>query len=396
MGSFSCVLFYKTAEILWDKKTGAIAGLIAAFYGIFIFYDIELLKPSLVNFLLVLTFYFFVRLWKKPEIRLWIFSGFTFTTALLLRMHLALVLPAIFIWIFTAFRGEYSRFRFRYFLIFCLAAMVTYNGWRMWLEKTVPNQIGSFAESGIHFYIGNNPAARGTYTRIENVRGSALGHTVDARKIVEKEKKRSVTAGEVNQYWFEKGMKYIQKNPRQWLALEFKKIFLAFNAYEVPNDENYDFTRKNSWFLSLPLISYNLIAPFGLLGIFLYREKESPITCFLIAYLGLYLLSLLLTFVTSAYRLPMHLPLILFSAYALHVWIGFCRQGQGREIKMTVGVFLILFAFTNYATFIPNYDYDLFVSKRIQNAKTNLDEFRKMEGLQTISLPQNEQQPLNR
>jgi 4-amino-4-deoxy-L-arabinose transferase-like glycosyltransferase len=370
LGSLSCVLLYQTGKTIWDEKTGLLAGFLAAFYGIFIFYDSQILKPSLVNFLVAVTFYALTLTLKKTKILLWVLAAFAFTTAIFLRRHLAVFVPAVFVWIFMAFYPKKKSDCFFYMAVFCLVSLLTAGLWNLWLRKHIPNQQLLMTQSGIHFYIAHNPDANGTYNLISFIRPSALGHAVDAQRFVEAEKKRKVSAEEVNQYWFQKGIDYILKNPGDWLVLELKKLFLIFNAYEIPNDENYDYTRKQSWFLSLPFFSFGLIAPLGLAGLWLGLRKSEAVFSLLALFVAAYVLSLLSNFVTGAYRLPVQLPLILSAAYALVQIPAIWESMKWKEYKGMGIVLLVLFLFCNYQTYLSKCQYESYMNDRIQSVQS--------------------------
>ncbi|HNV85426.1 MAG TPA: glycosyltransferase family 39 protein [Candidatus Omnitrophota bacterium] len=373
LGSLSCVLIYKTGKILWNRAAGTLAGFIAAFYGIFIFYDAELRKPCLVNFLLISTLYLLSKVSAKQGITRWILAAIAFSTAASLRMNLAIGLLAILLWSVICLRRTYKRTDLLFYLsIFMLTFFVVLTAWRVWFNHVLPRQEASFEESGLHFYIGNHPDATGTYGRVKGIRAGALGHTQDSRKIVETEFRRPVTNEEINRYWWNKGVRFILENPSRWIALEAKKLFLILNAYEIPNDENFDFTRRNSWFLSFPLLSFGWVAPFGFLGIFCLRKEKNPAAYLLPLILGFYIFSLLLIFVTSAYRLPMQIPLILLAARGIlclrETWVS----KKAGLFGFYCGVLFFFFVTVNRVTFLPKYRYDNFMTVRIERTQKQL------------------------
>jgi len=373
LGSLGCVLLYRIGKQLWNRNTGIFAGAISAFHGIFIFYDPELRKPGLANFFIILSLFFLCRIWKKPKFYLWAAAGAAFAAASLLRMNLFLFLPVIFAWAFLALlrKKDLPGLLISLF-IFGISFGGTVAAGKAWLRTAIPRQTAAFQESGMHFYIGNNPDATGTYQKPRGIDASATGHTEQARKIAEKISKRKLTDDEVNRFWFLQGRRFIRERPKEWLALELRKFFLLANAYEIPNDENYDAARRNSRVLSLPLFSYGLIGALGVLGIWLNREKWTAGTALLLFFLVSYAVTLLATFVTSGYRLPVHIPLILFSASAIDRTKALWDARQFKTLAAGAMIFLAFFVLMNAKSFLPKERYDKFLEKRIEKAKSRV------------------------
>jgi len=167
-------------------------------------------------------------------------------------------------------------------------------------------------------------------------------------------------------FWLRKGLEYIFENPREWLILESKKLFLIFNTYEIPNDENYPFNRKASWLLSLPLFSYGVILPLGITGMFLQPKENRSRASLLIIFTVLYTGVLLLTFVTSAYRLPLHIPFILFAGLSFSCLKDYFLRRNFEKLAFVFIVFLALAWVTHIGTFLSEKGYELRMKQRLK------------------------------
>ncbi len=383
MGSLVCVLLYDTARRLWSERAARLTGLMAAFYGIFIFYDFEILKPSLTNFFLILAFYTLTRSREKPSFWIFFSSGALMACAVLLRMNTVLVLPFVAFWILKTYLPTKKTAALAGLIFFLAGYSLCQTLWKAWFIQTIPNQQALFTESGIHFYIGNNPLATGTYKAVPGVAASPKGHTRDARRIAEEARQSSLNPAQVNQYWIQRAFDYIRQNPGKWLVLSAKKTFLLLNSYEVPNNENYDYARSVAPILGLPLVSAVLVLPLGLLGMLAaLKDKRPAIQLWILFFTG-YALSLILTFVTSNYRLPLYLPMLLFAGYALDNAIQEFKQGVP-QLQRWALFFLVFWIFCNYETFLSKYRYDNFIQKRIQFYSTP---YKKQAPLQKTKVP---------
>jgi tetratricopeptide (TPR) repeat protein len=96
----------------------------------------------------------------------------------------------------------------------------------------------------------------------------------------------------------------------------------------------------------LLIISFGLIAPLGIVGAIL-SIKNWKKSLILYLFLLVQMITVVLFFITARYRLPVVVPLFIFSAYAL-VWIYECAQKQKFfKAGLTLGLFSILFIFVN-------------------------------------------------
>lgn len=369
LGAVSCACLQQIAAGLFGRRAGWIAGLSAAFCGIFIYFDMLLIKASLANAFLIFFLWAVNRDWKGKNLPLILCACAAYMMACMLRMQMIMTLPWLLIW---GIREAWRRgARYWLFGFLCLASMfVTQFLFGVWFNaemrhtKNVPLAEDVAApQSGIHFYIGNSPVANGTYKRVPDIRASAVGHTVDARKIAETAERRRLTIKEVNQFWLGMTVKKIAADPWRWLKLEAKKFFLIWNAYEIPNSQHYDYWRRFSWVLKFPLVSYGWLAPFALLGWMGLRGDRRPMVIFLQGFAIFYILGLLATFVSADYRLPLHPVWILFSAYAIdRLWSGFEKRCP--EMRQQMAWLFLFLIFCNYGTFLHRANFDAFMKSR--------------------------------
>jgi len=316
LGSLSCAFLYKIGALVWNKEVGIWAGIISALSGIFIFYDLEILHPSLANSLLIIALYFLIASSGRLQMIQYLMGIFLFILALFLREQLIPLLPLALISVFFFTKQKKIVAVGSFFLALLLSVslyLALSQGLTPWLAKS--RAMGSVG--GIHLYIGNNPKANGSYARLSGISPTAEGHFFGANKVASEAEGRPLSAKETNRYWYKKTFEFIITQPVSWLKIEGYKLFHLLNVYEIPNDENYPYLKRKSWFLALPLISFGFIFPFGMLGIWLARGQFTAASKFLLWFVFLYSGVLLATFVTGAYRLPLHAPLILFSSLAL-------------------------------------------------------------------------------
>ncbi len=368
LGSLTCAICCKLGCLLWNQKTGLIAGTIAALHGLFIFFDTLFLRPSLINFLEALLFYLLLLFIRSPKLLTCAIAGACLGTLVLLRSSFWFTVPGVILWILISLprlyplplQGERQgegvpnrRTSVITLAVFCLSLILTYQGWLFWFDRAIPKQDFLLTETGLQFYLGNNPTASGTYVPQREFPPTIYGQSVIAQKYVEKKTKRPVSLKEFDQYWFKRGKNFVLQNPGRWLVLELKKLFLIFNAYEIPGSLDYDVLRRRSAVVSLPLFSFGLIAPLGFVGIFLTRGRWDAGATLLVTFSGLYALTLLISYVQMDLRLPLQLPLILFASFALVRIQELFSSGKKWELIHAAVLFLFFWSVVNSPTHLP-------------------------------------------
>ncbi len=371
LGSLACVGLQQITRNLFGNRAGWIAGFLSAFCGIFIYFDMILIKSSLVNFSLIFFIWFFQQSLSSP-VRV-AAAGAFYMTAAMLRMQIIITLPwIIWVWIRTAWQKRSLRHGLCLILFFAVMFGVQF-AFGAWFKSAMIHTQGvpkaeevAGPQSGIHFYLGNHSNANGTYKRVSGIRPSAVGHVVDARNIAERELRHSLTASEVNAFWTKSAFSAIREIPVRWVILEAKKFFLIWNAYEIPNSQNYEYWRRLSWVLCLPLVSYGWLAPLALVGWIRLRKDERMMVRFLKGFAASYILSLLLFFVTADYRLPLHPIWIIFAAFTLDaVWSDIEHQ-RLETLRKSILLFMLFFLFCNMETYLNRYNYEISMRQRVE------------------------------
>lgn len=203
---------------------------------------------------------------------------------------------------------------------------------------------------GINFYIGNNERANGFYT-VPFYRGEPIGGTPEEqqkrmRSIAAAEAGREPTYKEVSSFWLRNGIRYIIKNPGEWTGLVWRKFIFFWNRYERANVENMQFHRRFGGIPGLPLLTFGIVAPFGLLGIFMTRNRWRDLW---LLYGGVivYLAAAILFYVLARYRLPVVPFLLPFAGAAITGLLKLLRDGRRAEPAVLAVAFALLFFFIN-------------------------------------------------
>ncbi|MBN1164920.1 MAG: glycosyltransferase family 39 protein [Candidatus Krumholzibacteriota bacterium] len=203
---------------------------------------------------------------------------------------------------------------------------------------------------GINFYIGNNPQATGYYA-VPFFENKPIGGTPQSQlrqmyRLASAREGRRLSAGEVSGFWLREGWRYIRENPRRWAGLTYSKFLFFWNRHERSNVESLSFHRRFGGILALPLLSFGVIAPLGLLGIFLSRRRWKRLW---LLYGGIitYLLSALIFYVLARYRLPVVTFLIPFAGLAAAELLKFLRDRRFTDLVLMLLFLAVLAYFVN-------------------------------------------------
>ena len=355
LGTVTCVLVWRLAREFFDRRVSLLAGFLVAFYSMFLFYEGSLLLATLLTTLTTLTVLAAVRALALPTPIRWAGVGSLVGLTALARPNVLLFAPVLLLWMFGVLRREASRWR-----RLALAAAFMTGGAVLVLPVTLRNLVVTgdatiiATSGGSNFYSGNNPDANGAYlvprpfSRLAT--DSAPEQAVRYHEYAERALGRELRPSEASAYWFGRGLEYIRENPAAWLRLEARKLALFLNAAEIWNNRSFELARRFSWLLQLPLVSFGAIAPFAFLGIGVSTRHAKRLFP-LYAMVGVYLLTALLFFVLSRYRIPVVPVLIVFAAHGAVYLLDAWRERRIRVLAMGLAS-AVLFAIGSHAPII--------------------------------------------
>src|SRR5262249_29697775 len=126
-----------------------------------------------------------------------------------------------------------------------------------------------------------------------------------------------------------------------------RKVRLYFNWYEVPNNDDVYFTRKEyAPILRLPLPSFGLVCPIGLVGLALALRR--PRGGFLLpSIFVLDAISVILFFVIARYRITPVPLLLLGTGLAVVTAIDAVRERRWLRVAVIAGASALLALFVN-------------------------------------------------
>ncbi len=340
IGSLNCVLIYLLARRLngGDKATAFLAGLFAAFCGIFAFFDGDLLMITLVLCFTMAS----VLLLLKPSGGLYFLSGLFLGFAGLGKPNVLLFAPFALIWMFTRFEKTFEWKRWRSGLLFTLGCCLAV------FPITLRNYVVSkdfvlvSSNAGVNLYIGNNEEATGIFflpheSGLENTH-LYLSSRASAEEATGME---NMKPSQVSRYWTSEATRFMSERPKDALKLLWRKFLLFWNHYEIPNHHNFYYIRLHYGdTLKRLFVSFTLVAPLALVGILgcFRRRATSPAFRLYLGFVLVYMVSLLPFFITARYRLPAVPFLVVFAALGAREFLDLARSRRFKRLGVSLVV----------------------------------------------------------
>lgn len=309
IGAVTCCLVYGIGKRVFNRPVGILSAICLAFYNASIFYEGFLVASALSLFLncllLLLLLSGIENMTYGKSVSLGIVLGLT-----------ALATPSIFIFILflIAFIFRHVK-RFLISVLLCLLVILPVTIRNYLVEKDF---IPITAHGGITFYAGNNPLSDGTFKMPLSIGTDVQTIRTNARIQAQRALKMPLKPSQVSGFWFQKGIAFIKNNPGAYIKLVSKKFLLFWNHYEISDIFDMDFFKRFAGFLRFPLITYAVISTGGLLGLFMSLKQKNKKYVLLQLFILSNLISLMIYFVNTRYRLPAVPVLIVFASYGIY------------------------------------------------------------------------------
>jgi 4-amino-4-deoxy-L-arabinose transferase-like glycosyltransferase len=319
-GVLMCLLIFDTGRRLFDLHGGIAAGLLAALYGPFVFYECMVMKSFLSPLLTAVMLWAAIRDRDVRQLRGLCLAGIAVGLAALVQENHILLLAPLAVWIWQQSPGEsaWPKRAVRVATVLAAAALciapVTWRNWVVGHELVLVT-----AGGGEVFYMAHGPQARPFYNPPDFVVAAPGEEHEDFRREARRRTGQDMTRGEASRYWFGEGLRAIAADPLRSLKLTAQKAAVLFGDYDVPDSQSYAATREFVTILKW-LPSFGWIGGLAVVGMFLslasWRRHWLPL-----GVVAAFTLSILLTYNFGRMRLGMMPAMLLLAGYAA-VWIG--------------------------------------------------------------------------
>jgi tetratricopeptide (TPR) repeat protein len=331
LGGLSCGLLFLIGRKAFGRAIGAVAGFAAGSYWMLIYFDGELLIPSLIVFLDLLLIWLLLHAARAPGKLVYALAGIVLGLSATARPNVLLFGPAVVIWLLVVHRRELKR-------ALAYAACITAGCLLAILPITVRNYVVGddlvliASQGGVNFYIGNNPQSDGHTAIVPGTPGDWWGGYYATIERAERALGRKLKPSEVSRYYYGQAWDFIRTQPGRFLALLGRKLQLFWSHWEIANNKGIYFWTEHFTpivrFLPLP---FAVIGPLGILGLVLCWRRRGelfPLWGFVLVYMA----SVVLFFCTARYRTPVLPPLILLAVDVVFRGMTAVREARWKPV----------------------------------------------------------------
>ncbi|MBU1984581.1 glycosyltransferase family 39 protein, partial [bacterium] len=326
---------WRVGRSYFAPAVGILAAALLAINGTAIYFAGEILSTSTELLAAVLGLWATLRLTRDVRPTAVFLCGLSWGLAAITRPNFLVCFPVVLaaIW-FVQYRQLSATSRrlptlALSFLVWFVAAFVPI------LPVTAANAIkgGEFVliatQGGVNFWIGNNPESTGILSVLPG-----YGNTwtmEDAEFEAEHEAGRMLRPGELSSFYFTKGWKFLSAHPGLSIRFMIRKSLLFFNRFEISNNKHIlYFAAKSPWLPPLLWLNMGILVPLAALGIWVGRRTFS--VQLLAGLILLFMISVILFFVTARFRMPVVPWLSLVAASGLWwAWQRIAVRARARE-----------------------------------------------------------------
>ncbi len=314
MGAVSVVLLYRLGRLLFDRRTGFLAGLFLAFYWLAVYFEGELLIVSLLVLLTVAFLYLFVKATEASEpsgrALSWLAGGLLLGLACAARPNFLFFAPIATIWPLVTRRCRAS---FVSCALVAAGIIIPIAPITLRNINVADDLVLISSQGGLNFFIGNGPgadgktatapASMGPMTRDDVAARYRDNVTLAGRQVAEEAEGRRLKASEVSRYWFSRSWRSIADAPAEAAFRLLRKIYYFCNGFEISNNKDLREVLSETPWIRVAMVNLLWVLPLAWVGLAGGIGRHLG-RLLIVSFMLIYLISVILFFVNARFRLP--------------------------------------------------------------------------------------------
>jgi len=354
LGSLNCLLIYLIGEKIFGKAVGIVAAILLLLYGNLTLIELTLEPESFVLFLNSLLILLLIQAKDGAaagnKLSKWFLAGVLIGLSIITKPNGLLFIPMAILWIWWGTFKRGTQFKATLSLLLGIALLISPITIRNYLK--FQDFILVTADGGKVFFHGNGPGSTGMERADLPDQGFAEEGQAEPdyahllfRKTARELTGRPLKPSECSQFWLSYTLDHIWSHSFSAFVLDLKKFFYFWANYEVHDiDSAYkNYRTIQTW----PLLPFGIISALGILGMGLSLKKSCQ-AFLLYSMVLIYLVSVVVFFVTSRYRLPAVPFLSIFAACTLTFLSNKLREKRIQTFLVYSGLFVSLFLGTHF------------------------------------------------
>jgi 4-amino-4-deoxy-L-arabinose transferase-like glycosyltransferase len=327
--ALTAVLIFLIGKRTFNAIAGLAASLLFIFCGSVRFFEMVLLRTTLVNFLTVLLLFLFLRVLEKTDVKRSVMFGVASGVALLCQSYFILFVAAAFIWLMLKERKQW-RAAFPGMAAFMGSVLIVMS--LLFIRNIVAGvPVTAIASHGTITYVPNNVQEAYPFESFF-IHMPTLAYVMH-----ESEGKLLKAMGECVKTFDSFG---------NFIKLYRQKISGMFMWYELPNNVNFYLFREIAPVLKVLPVSYAFIAPLGLAGMIFGLWRRRPEVWPVLLMTVICMAPIMLTGVMARYRSPLVVMMIILAAYMLVEIFTLLFRRQFKYAFAGIGLSILAFIYT--------------------------------------------------
>lgn len=345
LGTAGIAAIFATAREWFGTRAAWIAAILAAFTGLFTFYEALILQTSLDVFLTSTALLSLTLALKRHDHRWLLATGLIFGIQTMNRPNIAIAAAGLVV-VMLVLR------RWRPALILAAGVLVGLSP-AVGRNLVVSHQFSLLSShGGLNFYIGNHEGADGFYQIVPGITPSIKGQQEDTRRVAERALGHAVTDAQASAYFEDLSISWMTAHPADAFVLMLKKFALVFHAQHIALPYSYPFYQYDvpTW-LRFYVIGPWLLVPLGLVGLIFFAPRRARAD-FIVwaAFVPSYAAAVALFFMSERYRLPLLVPLVVGAGGALDALIQHVTSREFRAVVAPIAVGVVVGVLVNTHT----------------------------------------------
>ncbi|HXZ36615.1 MAG TPA: tetratricopeptide repeat protein, partial [Thermodesulfobacteriota bacterium] len=353
LGSLNVLLIYLIGEKVFNRTVGFMGALLLILYGNMTLFELTLEPEALLIFLNSLGVLSLLiaqeRILSGSSPWGFFLPGILLGLSVITKPNGLLFLPPAILWIGRTQVDGFIRMKASLFLllgVFLVVSPITLRNYLNFHDFVLIT-----ADGGKVFYHGNGPGSTGMERADlpdQGFREEGMGDPDPAHALF-RQAARSISGkplkpSECSGFWFRRTLDFMSSRPLTAFSLVGKKFFYFWGNYEVHEiDSNYKYDLiLRRW----PLVPFGVLSILGMVGMVLARKGFRQ-AFLLYSMVGVYLLSVLIFFAASRYRLPAAPFLALFGAFALTSFYTLWKEKRRIALSALLSISLLLWPLIN-------------------------------------------------
>jgi len=347
-GALAVTLLTDAARRLTSAPVGLVVGALLGVLTMGTFFNLLVLMESLLFLLSTLVLWCVVA-WdwqRRPILGAMVVGACLGLAAQGRATHVLLLIPFVLFLFASLERPRAMRAVLAALAMVIALALPTLIRHRLLVHEWIPYTYSL----GFNAYVGNGPAANGSYVLItgsvedeSSVPGSSEGGTQgDGRAYLRQIEGLDLSPGQSSQLWLQRTLAFVRHEPALTARRFLEKLGLLVNHREVPQVENVAVMERVLGPLGPPgLGSFVPLGVLGMIGMVLVLRRP-PRERFALTMLATLALATAVFFVTDRYRHQLVPALALLAAITLQtVWDGFRRGERGLLVRIALGAIVV-------------------------------------------------------